>query len=490
MKEGCSVEKTITTRRKCPKKHTIVKTIKFEGNMPSSYKFFCPICNKEYPEIEVPRPSKKADKLNWSIPEDKNELVQKYASTSNSSTRKSLKKAIINSRDPEVDQIIDKLLDKAKGQRRNRIIEVAVLRKPEKYMKEFYEIFSVNEQELREKLKSINFNSKRCIRACINLVEEMKPFPQILLSRVCANEQMQYVIRGEIEKGICPKYYLDYLSANWDIILEPWIQEKVYEQVVNEEYLDMTSCRYLDLNSRNGFQFINAIEDLAVAYGVLNANIWGIEENGLSLVNRNVLLADKFKKYTPLSDSDLADIKVFLGHITSGDSKVGQHVKVSDYYGLVSEMLTRVDNIELAEQYRRFLYEQNIKPRNIDIYLASRKSELQYNYWIAEIHNEELTQKHATSKKILTYYPEKVCDLLREVDVENNDTLRKNVQIMIESMSVEVVSIDEKVSVVHEKKEAIQKSKKKDETQSTAYFDDWSYEDTEDELFKDFIQKD
>jgi hypothetical protein len=154
-----------------------------------------------------------------------------------------------------------------------------------------------------------------------------------------------------------------------------------------------------------------------------------------------------------------------------------------------------VNNLRFGEQYSRFIREQNIRCSSLEAYLASKKSELQYEYWILDIHTENLTQKHAISKNVLIFYPEKARDFLIEIEAEKNETLNKNVQIMIDNLGIklDLLSAESVVDVDNEEDEKAAANEEKQEIKHDVkriyLFDDWSYEDTEDELFKDFIQK-
>lgn len=44
------IEKTITTQRKCPKKHKVVKRFQIKDGVPLSYYFYCETCRKRYEE--------------------------------------------------------------------------------------------------------------------------------------------------------------------------------------------------------------------------------------------------------------------------------------------------------------------------------------------------------------------------------------------------------------------------------------------------------
>jgi hypothetical protein len=339
MKKGADLEKTISTRRKCPKKHEFVKIIRFEGNQPISYRLFCPKCNKVYSDAVIPRQSKKTDKHYIYIQQDKRELVKRYMGASSESVQKTLKKEILRSKDSNIDKAIENsLLTVKKEAKRKRLLEVAVQRNPEKYLKEFYEIYSSNKLELKEKFKNINFNKSGYKSACLALVGEISPYPQILLSKVASDERMQELIREEVKKGVCPKYYLDYLSSNRKIILEPEIQEKVYEKLRKENPLDLSLSRYLDLNSRIGLHFINSIDDLAIAYGILKRNTWGIEEDSLDLINADALIAYKIQNNINLNDMEKGKISNFLDDILLESSFRQQITHVKNYVNVLSDI--------------------------------------------------------------------------------------------------------------------------------------------------------
>jgi hypothetical protein len=412
----------------------------------------------------------------------------------NKSVQKKLKKEILSTKDSDIDKAIENSFSTIKKEtKRKRLLEVAVQRNPEKYLKEFYETYSSNKQELKDIFNNIKFTKSKYMGACMALVREITPYPQILLSKIGSDERMQEMIKEEVKRGVCPKYYLNYLADNQNIILEPEVQEKVYEILIQENPLDLASSRYLDLNSRKGLEFINSIDDIAIAYGILKRNIWGIEEDNKGLINMDTLIAYKLHKGINLYDEEMEVISNFLDGLLL-EISFRQHIlKVKKYVNLLSDMIVCVNCLSFGEQCSRFIREQNIKCSSLEVYLATKKSELQYEYWISDIHTADLTQKHAISKEILVYYPEKVCDFLIEIKAENNDTLYKNVQVMIDNLKIDLLSDDSENDVDNEDNEnlVVNEEMKKimHDERRIDLFDGWSYEDTEDELFKDFIQK-
>lgn len=363
-------------------------------------------------------------------------LLKQYLKTKNKNSMKNIRKELVSINE-DIDPILRNYLSSATKEEKERILYVAVRRSPEKFLQDLWEEYGDDKVEFSNKIEPFDFYKDRFNTAALNSIGVISPYPKALLNKLSGDKRAQYLIRDEMEKGYFSLDYIKFVSANREIILEPWIQDEL-QRKVREDGINLDYAPYLDLNSRPAINLINSIDDMAIINYIFQKNIWGVDEKNICYLSRNAEVVFKVKNNEELDEATkLFLMEYFRTIIQNPQNAIKKAQTYTSYIKLLFVFANSINVLQVLDSLYLALSDIGLNLEGYEDILAGQKSEVIFMEWLRRIDSADLTKKHWLAKRILMNYPEKTSELTIAVQKSGDVSFINNVKKMAEDLRLQ-----------------------------------------------------
>ena len=362
-------------------------------------------------------------------PDVKNLFVL-YLNAKKKTTIGNLRKQLVNTKE-DIEGLLKHSLHQGK-ETDEKILYIGMRKYPCTFLSELWDIYKDDKVEFASKIKPFDFNKGQYYLAAVNLLNTTDVFPSSILAKLQGNVDFQYLIREEVQKGKVFPSYIKFLSSNLDIILEPWLQNELVENISSGNHVD-DFVRYVDLNSEIGMDFVNSQKDYIFINYLFERNIWNID------IDKKNLLSKKVQAICNLRDKGMVDkeLKEYIDDVVACVALHKNEHKDEAYYEWLFKLVCLLPECELAEKLYIAYDEQQVQVDKYEMLLAQRNSELMLEVWLRRVSVSDLTIKHSVAKKIISMYPEYIDRLVTVIEECNIDKLSDNLKEMAQQAGLE-----------------------------------------------------
>lgn len=358
-------------------------------------------------------------------------LLSTYCNTKNNEAKNELLQL-----NYDITPLLKTVLGEVNGTEQKRLLYIAVRKNPQVFLPEVIKRYGDDVKEYRSVVTNIDFRSGSFHNAALNLVNEISPYPGIVLNELPNDPELQSLIAKEIQSGIAQLRYIKYVASNPNIIFEDWMQEMLLEKASKcNNWLPYVP--YISLNTEHGIRYVNKIKDIALLYFILKTNLWGIStENSPRLAENPKIVSE----YIKTADHKAKEIMVQYVEkkLINPDTIPSVISEDVDYIKLFLNLVNGLHVQKLIDDCYDMLLGKGISPNAYkDIFVAG-KSQKMLKDLLDSIPDSDLTNKHKTAKIILTKYtdPDSLVQLKRVVENTGIEKYIQNIKKMVASANL------------------------------------------------------
>lgn len=319
------------------------------------------------------------------------------------------------------------------------------------FLEDFVNAYEGNYQDVTftKNINNIDWTNEKVLKAAVRLLDVERVLPKCILSRL-SNKVVQdeaiLIAKKQVENGVLSIAYLDLIAHKPEILRDSVIQNVIVNKV--KEYFLYGEIRslykFIDFNEECGKSLLISEHDLGVIYCYLVNNVIGLNIDDKDYGNADVELVWRCITGKTFGVEEAKCVEAYLysleENVMLGQQEI-THRHVNEIVSFINLL-----NGEYRHRFLKTIFEiKGCNLQSVEDSLAKCHDEDIYRIWIKRLSAvENLSLVHQTAKKLITFYPEWVKDILKEVKATGNENFYKNVEMMADKISVDVPEVEKK----------------------------------------------
>lgn len=287
------------------------------------------------------------------------------------------------------------------------------------FLEDFVNAYEGNYQDVTftKNINNIDWTNEKVLKAAVRLLNADRVLPRCILTRLSnkvVRDEAILITKKQVENGVLSVAYLDLIAHNPEILKDSVVQNVIVNKV--KEYFLYGEIRslykFIDFNEEYGKELIINEHDLGVIYCYLVNNVIGLDIADETYGNADVELVWRCINGKEFEARDVKRVEAYL--VSLKEDVLLRQQEITHRH--VSEIVSFINylNGEYRHRFLKMLFEiKGCNLQSVEDSLAKCHDDDVYKLWIKRLSAlENLSLVHQTAKKLITFYPERVKDIL------------------------------------------------------------------------------